>query len=177
MINDKWYIPPSTSTHQEYLEWRNELLINSSLMLFLSSITVIIITTTINIIIMFPSITSVLMKRSSPSWSRRFSGLPDIDLDAIATRVGVGSSSRHLFLCADQTKAKCCGKVESLQSWVCCCCCCCCCCYYFVVVVIVVLLILLYCFIVIVLLFYCYCFVVLLLLFYCFIVIALLLLF
>ncbi len=38
-------------------------------------------------------------------------------LQETATRLGVGAIRRHIFLCADQTKPKCCDKAASLESW------------------------------------------------------------
>lgn len=38
-------------------------------------------------------------------------------LKKIATKLGVDQIRRHIFLCADQTKPKCCGHEESLESW------------------------------------------------------------
>ena len=35
----------------------------------------------------------------------------------VATSVGVPSARRHIFLCCDQTKPKCCKKANSLESW------------------------------------------------------------
>lgn len=35
----------------------------------------------------------------------------------IAEDLGVDRIRRHIFLCADPTKAKCCGRKESLESW------------------------------------------------------------
>lgn len=35
----------------------------------------------------------------------------------IAEAVGVGRTRRHLFLCCDQTKPKCCDKGRSLEAW------------------------------------------------------------
>ncbi len=35
----------------------------------------------------------------------------------IATKLGVDRIQRHIFLCADPTKAKCCDRQESLESW------------------------------------------------------------
>ena len=34
-----------------------------------------------------------------------------------AARLGIPSIRRHIFLCCDQTKAKCCDKESSLASW------------------------------------------------------------
>lgn len=42
--------------------------------------------------------------------------MPDPLLQA-AAEVGIGKFQRHLFLCADQTKPKCCGREESLVAW------------------------------------------------------------
>ncbi len=39
------------------------------------------------------------------------------DLESTAKSLGIGSIRRHIFLCADQTEAKCCGKEASLESW------------------------------------------------------------
>jgi len=38
-------------------------------------------------------------------------------LDDIVAALGVPSIRRHIFLCCDQTKPKCSGREESLQSW------------------------------------------------------------
>jgi (2Fe-2S) ferredoxin len=38
-------------------------------------------------------------------------------LQRIARTVGVPDARRHIFLCADQTKPKCCGLEESLEAW------------------------------------------------------------
>ncbi|RYY74405.1 ferredoxin [archaeon] len=35
----------------------------------------------------------------------------------LAQKIGFSSASRHLFLCCDQTKPKCCTKEAGLQSW------------------------------------------------------------
>jgi (2Fe-2S) ferredoxin len=35
----------------------------------------------------------------------------------IATRLGVDQIRRHIFLCADQTKPKCCDLEDGLRSW------------------------------------------------------------
>lgn len=35
----------------------------------------------------------------------------------VASLVGVGVATRHIFLCCDQTKPKCCDRVRSLQAW------------------------------------------------------------
>ena len=34
-----------------------------------------------------------------------------------ADKLGITTASRHLFLCADQTKPKCCDREASLESW------------------------------------------------------------
>jgi len=39
------------------------------------------------------------------------------DLGARACAVGVPGIRRHIFLCCDQTKPKCCDKAEGLESW------------------------------------------------------------
>ena len=38
-------------------------------------------------------------------------------LQEVITRLGVNVINRHIFLCCDQTKPKCCGREESLESW------------------------------------------------------------
>ena len=38
-------------------------------------------------------------------------------LERIAQTLGVDQIQRHIFLCADQTKPKCCDKAASLESW------------------------------------------------------------
>ena len=39
------------------------------------------------------------------------------DLKQVARNLGIGNIQRHIFLCADQTKPKCSGKEESIESW------------------------------------------------------------
>ena len=38
-------------------------------------------------------------------------------LRKVATKLGIDCIRRHIFLCADQTKAKCCSREEGLESW------------------------------------------------------------
>lgn len=38
-------------------------------------------------------------------------------LDNIADKLGHHTIQRHILLCADQTKPKCCSKADSLESW------------------------------------------------------------
>lgn len=43
---------------------------------------------------------------------------PDHDaLRDAATKLGIPSLMRHIFLCCDQTKPKCCDKERSLEAW------------------------------------------------------------
>lgn len=39
------------------------------------------------------------------------------DLRTCAAALGIGKIERHIFLCADQTEAKCCAKEVGLESW------------------------------------------------------------
>jgi (2Fe-2S) ferredoxin len=39
------------------------------------------------------------------------------DPAAVLERLGLPKARRHILLCADQTKPKCCGKAESLEAW------------------------------------------------------------
>lgn len=39
------------------------------------------------------------------------------ELERVAAKVGIHSVQRHIFLCCDQTKPKCCDKEESLIAW------------------------------------------------------------
>jgi len=41
----------------------------------------------------------------------------DDALQAAANSLGLNRCSRHIFLCADQTEPKCCGREESLEAW------------------------------------------------------------
>ncbi|MBL8215627.1 MAG: (2Fe-2S) ferredoxin domain-containing protein [Bryobacterales bacterium] len=43
--------------------------------------------------------------------------MADEKLTAIAANLGIGKINRHLFLCADQTKPKCCSEEEGIASW------------------------------------------------------------
>ncbi len=38
-------------------------------------------------------------------------------LERTARNLGIGRLKRHIFLCCDQSEAKCCDKEESLQAW------------------------------------------------------------
>ena len=40
-----------------------------------------------------------------------------VPLDKLAAQVGVTVARRHIFLCCDQTKPKCCAKERSLEAW------------------------------------------------------------
>lgn len=42
--------------------------------------------------------------------------MPD-ELQAAASALGLTEYSRHIFLCADQTEAKCCAKEAGLEAW------------------------------------------------------------
>lgn len=39
------------------------------------------------------------------------------DLRTAADALGIPTIERHIFLCADQTEAKCCAKEDSLEAW------------------------------------------------------------
>jgi (2Fe-2S) ferredoxin len=39
------------------------------------------------------------------------------DLDAISRSLGLDSSRRHIFLCADQTEPLCCSREAGLEAW------------------------------------------------------------
>jgi (2Fe-2S) ferredoxin len=43
--------------------------------------------------------------------------MPENRLQQIAASFGVPKIRRHIFLCADQTNPKCCGREASLESW------------------------------------------------------------
>jgi (2Fe-2S) ferredoxin len=38
-------------------------------------------------------------------------------LEQIAAGLAIGTVERHIFLCADQTKPKCCSKESGLEAW------------------------------------------------------------
>jgi (2Fe-2S) ferredoxin len=42
--------------------------------------------------------------------------MPD-NLQSVAAKLGLKKFKRHIFLCADQTEAKCCPKGQGLASW------------------------------------------------------------
>lgn len=47
-------------------------------------------------------------------------GDPTIDrerLRRVADALGIPATRRHIFLCADQTKPKCCGRERGLEAW------------------------------------------------------------
>lgn len=39
------------------------------------------------------------------------------ELDAVATRLGHKTAQRHIFMCCDTMKAKCCSKEDAMKSW------------------------------------------------------------
>ncbi len=39
------------------------------------------------------------------------------ELERVAKNLQMGKIERHIFLCADQTEAKCCQKEDGLESW------------------------------------------------------------
>lgn len=41
----------------------------------------------------------------------------DESLKKLAEELGIGKIKRHIFLCCDQTKPKCCAKEVGLESW------------------------------------------------------------
>ncbi|MBI1291771.1 (2Fe-2S) ferredoxin domain-containing protein [bacterium] len=43
--------------------------------------------------------------------------MSDPKLTRLAEELGVTTARRHIFLCCDQTKPKCCGREESLEAW------------------------------------------------------------
>lgn len=45
------------------------------------------------------------------------SGDENLRLREIAASVGVPAAKRHIFLCADQTKPKCCDRERSMVAW------------------------------------------------------------
>ena len=45
------------------------------------------------------------------------SGDENLRLREIAASVGVPAAKRHIFLCADQTKPKCCDRERSMAAW------------------------------------------------------------
>ncbi len=42
---------------------------------------------------------------------------PYQDLDSRLREIGVSATRRHIFLCADQTKPKCCDRERGLEAW------------------------------------------------------------
>ena len=38
-------------------------------------------------------------------------------LNDLAVSIGVPAARRHIFLCADQTNPKCCGREQSIEAW------------------------------------------------------------
>ncbi|AWT60228.1 MAG: Ferredoxin, 2Fe-2S [Candidatus Moanabacter tarae] len=48
---------------------------------------------------------------------RKDSAPPEADLERLAQSFGVNHIRRHIFLCSDQTKPKCCDKEVGLESW------------------------------------------------------------
>ncbi|MBC8245554.1 MAG: (2Fe-2S) ferredoxin domain-containing protein [Verrucomicrobia bacterium] len=43
--------------------------------------------------------------------------MADASLNKISAALGLEKVERHIFLCADQSEAKCCDKVAGLESW------------------------------------------------------------
>ena len=40
-----------------------------------------------------------------------------MELEQIAQQLGLDQRKRHIFLCCDQTKPKCCSQTDGLESW------------------------------------------------------------
>ena len=45
------------------------------------------------------------------------SAFPVTGIDEVVDSLGIRNTTRHIFLCCDQTKPKCCDREASLQSW------------------------------------------------------------
>jgi (2Fe-2S) ferredoxin len=45
------------------------------------------------------------------------SATKEADLEETISRLGIDAIKRHIFLCCDQTKPKCCDRQSSLESW------------------------------------------------------------
>ncbi len=45
------------------------------------------------------------------------SGRSMAKLASVACKLGIDRIERHIFLCADQTKPKCCSRSEGMESW------------------------------------------------------------
>lgn len=43
--------------------------------------------------------------------------MDSVELQQAAAKLGIHGIQRHIFLCCDQTKPKCCDKGESLKAW------------------------------------------------------------
>lgn len=59
----------------------------------------------------------VVSSRAAQRQLVRYASSSSPELDAVATRLGHKTAQRHIFLCADQTKAKCCSKEVGIESW------------------------------------------------------------
>jgi (2Fe-2S) ferredoxin len=70
-----------------------------------------------------PPSSSLVFSRPLSSWdpNRQFKmSTTDEKVDAVenaSKRIGLPTMQRHIFLCADQTKPKCCSKESGLESW------------------------------------------------------------
>ena len=45
--------------------------------------------------------------------------MADEQLEKVSAALGLEKIERHIFLCADQSEAKCCDKAAGLESWAC----------------------------------------------------------
>jgi (2Fe-2S) ferredoxin len=45
------------------------------------------------------------------------SAMNEVDLEETVSHLGIDAIKRHIFLCCDQTKPKCCDRESSLESW------------------------------------------------------------
>ena len=43
--------------------------------------------------------------------------MADEQLEKVSAALGLEKIERHIFLCADQSEAKCCDKAAGLESW------------------------------------------------------------
>ena len=62
-----------------------------------------------------------IQRRHYMKSAKKLVKMNDIDnnkqLEIIAKQLKLSSTTRHIFLCADQTKAKCCSLEKGLESW------------------------------------------------------------
>lgn len=61
--------------------------------------------------------TARFFRRTSLNSAMSYSSNEGELAESMGRKLGISQTKRHIFLCADQTKPKCCSTVQGLESW------------------------------------------------------------